>query len=703
MSKLNRSILVIMGLLLILTIAVRYASPIKDGDFYWHSAYAKYMLENDTLILDHTIFSWTFTDNTVVKCNWLAEILLYSMHHLGGLNLLFAFRYGCYLLVFLILIAFIYKTGKNITPLHLLIISVALFASSGASYIKPELFSFIYFSFLYFIYFNAKLGQSRGNSSKTLLFIPLIFLLWFNSHEVVLFGVVVFGSIYAGELLNYFFGGRLRPSRLYLGHLTLVGFGIAIAAFINPYGYKFPLKLLNFLLQSGDSSFGGIEAYHSIFFSTFSQLHYFDYWLIMFLSIAAMTAFTAWKEKRVDWAIVLPTLFLSLVYLRYVRATYYWPIFWAMSMFYLSGKIKAPLTLSLTYKRAISCLACILLVFLSLRITDTAIRKPFLGQFFGFGPGYTNPVQECDFLIENQPGTKLYNSYAAGGYLTYALYPLYKVFIDSRYFPYKSWYDTYDDFNTGRLTLKSFSEKYPFDVALVDYHYSKNAINEFLLDREDWRLVFYGTSGAVFVKKEVGFDFDMAGLDPGRFDDLRSIFQAYTVFNFAVNIGDWEAAEHLFRLMSEKFEYMKEYDTAVYLSSLIMKGMQAIQSGDYDLAYSLLDQHGLKPYMLTTNRALLQLRNQKVKKLVEAGYLREALGILEKTLSKMPEHIKSLYNAGVIGYILDTENRADTLKNKQWRLYLEKVISLSRGSQASNIAKNLLEGNAAKENIPFMF
>ena len=122
---------------------------------------------------------------------------------------------------------------------------------------------------------------------------------------------------------------------------------------------------------------------------------------------------------------------------------------------------------------------------------------------------------------------------------------------------------------------------------------------------------------------------------------------------------------------------------------------------DYDLAYTLLDQYGLKPYMLTTNRALLQLRNQKVKKLVEAGYLREALGILEKTLSKMPEHIKSLYNAGVIGYILDTENRADTLKNKQWRLYLEKVISLSRGSQASNIAKNLLEGNAAKENIPF--
>ncbi|HBN26653.1 MAG TPA: hypothetical protein DD405_04195 [Desulfobacteraceae bacterium] len=46
-----------LGIILLLTLAVRFASPIKDGDFFWHAEYGKYMLEHGTLIPDHTIYS----------------------------------------------------------------------------------------------------------------------------------------------------------------------------------------------------------------------------------------------------------------------------------------------------------------------------------------------------------------------------------------------------------------------------------------------------------------------------------------------------------------------------------------------------------------------------------------------------------------------------------------------------------------------
>jgi hypothetical protein len=696
-----------MGLILMATIAVRYASPIKDGDFFWHAAYAKYMIENKTLIPDHSIYSWTPADNTKIKCNWFAEILLYLMYEAGGLNLLFAFRYGCYVFVFLILVAFTLKVRKKVEPLHLFIISIALFSSSGASFIKPELLSLLYFSLLYFVFFNAKFNQTNEKPSNSILYIPLIFLFWANSHEVVLFGLITFGLIFCGEILNFLLKSSARPNISYLKRLGLASAGAVIAFFINPYGHKFPLNLANFLYRSNENSLGNIEAYHSIFFGTFSGLYYFDYWVIMIVMIVSISAYLRWKNKELDWAIILPTLFLSAIYLKYVRATYYWPSFWAMSMIYQfgrlnAGRLQSPVNISISYKKAISALTCIIMLFLSCRIVDTSIRKPFLGQYFGFGAGYSNPVQSSDFLKKYRPGNRLYNSYAVGGYLTYALYPVYQIFMDSRYFPYTSWYNEYYDFSHGKTTLKAFSEKYPFNVAVVDYHYSKDTINEFMMAK-DWYLAFYGTAAAVFVKRGSGFDFDYTTTDRNRFAEFRSIFQAYTVFNFAQNIGDLKTAEYIYNLMHEKFAYMKDYDLITHLSSLSLNGLQAMQSGNYDIAYDVLERYGLRPYMRSTNKAILQLRRRKVRQLIEKGELKAALDVLEKTLSKLPEHFNSLYNAGIIGYMLENNNKNKHIENNRWRFYLEKVIHMAQDRQASQIAKMLLEGKIKTEKVPLMF
>jgi hypothetical protein len=276
------------------------------------------------------------------------------------------------------------------------------------------------------------------------------------------------------------------------------------------------------------------------------------------------------------------------------------------------------------------------------------------------------------------------------------------VFIDQRYFPYIAWYDTYYAFNNGAMQLDEFSESFAFDVALVDYHYSKNAMNEFLM-AEDWRLAYYGTAAAVFVKKETGFEVGPGDGNLNRFDELNSIFQAYTVFNFAQNVSDWESAEHIFNMMSEKFRYMKDYDQIIYLAALSMKGMEAMRSGDYDTAYSFLDAYGLKPYMLTTNRALLKLRSHRVRQLVGDGDLGGAMAVLEKTLSEMPDHLSSLYNAGVIGYMLERNTPGNTTDSIRWRAYLEKVIEKTKNKQISDLAGILLEGDDPKENIPLMF
>ena len=74
--------------MLALTFAVLWAVlifPIVDGDIWFHMLYGKLMLENQSLLVDHSQFSWTPASNDTIYCAWLGQILyylLYSRHHL---------------------------------------------------------------------------------------------------------------------------------------------------------------------------------------------------------------------------------------------------------------------------------------------------------------------------------------------------------------------------------------------------------------------------------------------------------------------------------------------------------------------------------------------------------------------------------------------------------------------------------------------
>ena len=81
------------GAILAVTWFVTFMRPIMDGDLWFQMAYARQMLENRTLILDHTAFSWSPTDGSLIYCAWLMQFLLYGLYSLGGLPLFFVFRY----------------------------------------------------------------------------------------------------------------------------------------------------------------------------------------------------------------------------------------------------------------------------------------------------------------------------------------------------------------------------------------------------------------------------------------------------------------------------------------------------------------------------------------------------------------------------------------------------------------------------------
>jgi len=94
-------------------------------------------------------------------------------------------------------------------------------------------------------------------------------------------------------------------------------------------------------------------------------------------------------------------------------------------------------------------------------------------KWLGIGLDNLVPVKEVEFLKKYKPEGLIFNDYVIGGYLVWALYPDYKVFIDPRGGLYMNqvFYD-YIEFTTRHVNIddiNSFREKYPFKIVILRY------------------------------------------------------------------------------------------------------------------------------------------------------------------------------------------------------------------------------------------
>ena len=719
----ERYIIYVLGAIILFTLAIRYAEPVRDGDFFWHVKYGEYLMENRTIVPDHSLYSWTPTNNKAIKCNWIADIILYLMNKTGGLPLLFAFRYLCLLTTILIIWTYARRMSRGKDIFTFLILLIVLLASYNSACLKPEIFSLIFMAITAGIYFSVKSSFWGKWKTRPFLIFPVIFLLWVNIHEVFIFGLVILVLVTLGEMLNYRFSRSSALTKNGMRNL-LTGCILSMSAsFITPYGYNIHLKYYTKLFHiKQNSGLETVEAYHNIFNKGYYLLHLVDLWLLMLIPFVFLYSLTVWKKKEWDWGILLPTIFLILISSMYIRAAYYWPAFWAMSIIYMQREIGpywddiARKTRAL-FKPAFKSGIIILFLFLSFRAINEARFRPFSRMWFGFGTGYQSPLQASEFLKANHPGSLLYNSYDTGGYLIYDLFPLYKVFIDPRYFPYKDWYDEYLNFNRGSISLIEFSKKYPFDVAVIDYLSSKNTINKFLLSQE-WKPVFYGPCAIVFAKKDISSGYNLRLLDKTRFDDLHNLHQAYEVFNIAQQLGDLETSGHILQIIKSKFTKMYNYKNVHRECSFCQDGLLALADNDYDKALINLANAGYRPFSATTNRVLTKLLNWKAKQYVQNREYYKALSLIKTMVRIYPDYVNGLYNAGILGYWIRNKERnkknvngseypgseSDSLGNNtsNWRNYLERFLLLVPDHPQARIAGRILEGKEPPSKIPLI-
>jgi tetratricopeptide (TPR) repeat protein len=341
--------------------------------------------------------------------------------------------------------------------------------------------------------------------------------------------------------------------------------------------------------------------------------------------------------------------------------------------------------------------------------------RPYRFIWLGFGVSYFSPVQASEFLKTHRCGTLLYNNYDSGGYLIHDLYPVYKVFVDPRFFPYINWYQDYLDFMYGAQTLESFNKKYPFDVAIVDY-LSETAFGKFYHSSQ-WRAVFYGPVATVFVRSDVNCDHDFRKDDKHRFDDLRNLDQAHRVFLVAQNLGDIETSGHILQVIKKRFRHCVGYDKIVERISLMQYGLEEFENKHYSDALANLERVEGR-VTVPVEHTLLSLRKWKTKELINRGKYQDAMVVLEKILSARPTYDEALYNAGIIAYqveILRKEKKQGSALGSSlegslslskdltnWRNYLKRFLELAPDHRHAWVARQLLEGKEPPSKVPLI-
>jgi hypothetical protein len=498
------------GLLGVFLILVFFASSYKisgDDDFFWHLATGRYIVENK-VVPDKDVFGHITAGQEWIPFEWGWDVLSYGLYSVGGYNAILAFRSLAFCFIFFLLYMLLRKFKVN-SFLAILMLSVLLTAIMDRLSPRPHIITYIFFVLLLYILHSYKYLE-REKYSKKLYFIPLIFLIWANSHMGVLAGGLILFIYTISETIIY-----LKPSyatveikaltKIELRNLWVISIVSALMLLVNPHGFSTfayayshtKMKMLESVNEwqspmSSKIDFGFIITLYKIFlFSGIFVLYY------------------AFKKKDIYFALMFTGFAIYSV--RAIRFTVDYEMIMAffiiVSLNYVILSVKDVKFRNLLDGNVLKGILGIFLIYIISQIPSNAIYEKI--QYYrisGWGiNGDFIPVQMFDFIRENKISGTPFNHFGTGGYMVWN-FPGEKNFIDSRNLND----EIFNEYNSIMVMSPGFEKK--LEERGVDYivyldpdlirrpNDLKRLVTSYFSTNPGWKLVFWDDKSMLFVK-----------------------------------------------------------------------------------------------------------------------------------------------------------------------------------------------------------
>jgi len=436
----NGLVFVLLFVLLFAAFFIR-GSVTQDPDFGWHIQAGNNILSNGIPHKDP--FSYSMPSYPFVDHEWATNVWWSIVFNAWGMTPLLI---G---MTFLAVISLLLQTRK----LDKKWIGILLFLAGGTLFdfvgVRTQVLSWFFLSVLLCIVYQKQLWD------KWRYFLPLLFIIWANSHGGFGIGIGVLGIVLLGKSIEK--KERLKESAVLLSLCLL-------ATFINPFGVRLWWE---FWMQLSDTQLHWAisEWYPAIYFS---NIAFWIYWAIsIFLVIRFRKKYT------------LTELFLYCFFLLAAFSSMRNIPLWIIVSFAMTVK-----GVSFLYQEAGKHeygadrfrVAYIFFSFVAFVFFLPQLGGFFYGLYTSRGNVSFYPAAAVGYLHKHVPTQQIFSAYDWGGYLIWQL-PEKRVFIDGRMpswrwqanIPGESNYAFYEyrAVLSGQEAFTPFVEKYHIDTLLV--------------------------------------------------------------------------------------------------------------------------------------------------------------------------------------------------------------------------------------------
>lgn len=450
-----------------------------DPDLWWHIKVGNAILSTHHWpVSDY--YSFTVSNQPWIAYEWLGEVLLAAANRIGGIPALDAllFLLGSAIVIALYTLMTI-RSGKSkaafIGSAMLLLLATVSFS------LRPQMLGY-----LFLILTLVALERFRQGKSRMLWFLPVLMLLWVNTHGSWIIGMGTIFVYWMSGLVEFKLGDlqakrwdlidRQRISFVFLLCLTVLPitpYGTRIAA--SPFEFAFSLPL----------NVASIEEWQPIAFNMFGgKLFLF---LILSLLLTQVLVRNSWRLEEL--ALFLFGTIMACLHVRFLLV--FVPFFAPVIASILARWIPSYNRDKDKFVINAAVIATIVVLMIHYSPTSSELHKRVAKTF---------PVGAVAYLQEHPTDGPMFNNYGFGGYLVYSRGPEHKVFIDGRGDVYERGGLLADYLHISRLRPGALRVLAGYDIRSCLLQRDEPLANV-LSDSPDWQRTYSDDTSVLFVRR----------------------------------------------------------------------------------------------------------------------------------------------------------------------------------------------------------
>jgi hypothetical protein len=472
---------------------------IKNGEWVVNSGFD---LHDKNSPLFENFYSYTNQNFPVVNHHWGSGVIFYWIYELAGFSGLSLF----YILLSIVSFGIFFVVAKresNFTVAAVVsILLIPLMAERRE--IRPEVFSCFFAAFFLWTLWS---WQKKELAPSRLYALPLLMILWVNTHVYFFLGLFLIGTYWLVEMVQFIFAKlsdeefleKVRGAK----NLTAVLALSIFAALINPFGWKglvYPLQIFrNYGYTIVENKSVWFVENYGITNSNFMLIK-----AILILMILSFVLIFAISRKKLSVPYLIFTIFFGTIGWLAIRN---FTLFGFFALPVLVANFENIFTPSqkdnLPAKENGIAVVFIAIVAIAIFSSYQFVSLHLGGRGIGLLPG-NEAVAE--FLKSKNISGPIFNNYDIGGYLNFNLPKNEKVFVDNRpeAYPDSFFSEVYKPMQENTDIFKKIDEQYNFNTVV----FSRSDITpwgmnflKLVKDDPDWTKVFEDNFAVVFLKK----------------------------------------------------------------------------------------------------------------------------------------------------------------------------------------------------------